>query len=122
MWPGTFRRPVDNRFPRGSGCAGIARRPAGTRSATPCAPTTTPCGSVGRRDCGNFGCGTNGVDMVEGGPAEVVGRGVGVGVRGGDPISKGGPVVVVESMKMGIPGLAEVAGTVSKVSVSVGDV
>jgi len=43
-------------------------------------------------------------------------------VREGDQISEGDTLVLLESMKMEIPVLAEVAGTVSKVSVSVGDV
>ncbi|HET9877262.1 MAG TPA: biotin/lipoyl-binding carrier protein, partial [Mycobacterium sp.] len=43
-------------------------------------------------------------------------------VREGDQISEGDTVVLLESMKMEIPVLAEVAGTISKVSVSVGDV
>jgi acetyl-CoA carboxylase biotin carboxyl carrier protein len=40
----------------------------------------------------------------------------------GSPIAEGDTLVLLESMKMEIPVLAEVAGTVSKVSVSVGDV
>jgi biotin carboxyl carrier protein len=43
-------------------------------------------------------------------------------VHEGDQISEGDTLVLLESMKMEIPVLAEVAGTVSKVSVSVGDV
>jgi biotin carboxyl carrier protein len=43
-------------------------------------------------------------------------------VREGDQISEGDTLVLLESMKMEIPVLAEVAGTVTKVSVSVGDV
>ena len=40
----------------------------------------------------------------------------------GDHVDDGDTLVILESMKMEIPVLAEVAGTVSKVSVSVGDV
>jgi acetyl-CoA carboxylase biotin carboxyl carrier protein len=40
----------------------------------------------------------------------------------GAQVSDGDTLVILESMKMEIPVLAEVAGTVSKVSVSVGDV
>jgi biotin carboxyl carrier protein len=43
-------------------------------------------------------------------------------VREGDKISEGDTLVLLESMKMEIPVLAEVAGTVTTVSVSVGDV
>jgi biotin carboxyl carrier protein len=40
----------------------------------------------------------------------------------GDQVEDGDTLVILESMKMEIPVLAEVDGTVSKVSVSVGDV
>ena len=40
----------------------------------------------------------------------------------GDHVDDGDTLVILESMKMEIPVLAEVAGTVTKVSVSVGDV
>ena len=40
----------------------------------------------------------------------------------GAAVVEGDTLVLLESMKMEIPVLAEVAGTVSKVSVSVGDV
>ena len=40
----------------------------------------------------------------------------------GDHVDDGDTLVILESMKMEIPVLAEVAGTISKVSVSVGDV
>ena len=40
----------------------------------------------------------------------------------GSAVDDGDTLVILESMKMEIPVLAEVAGTVSKVSVSVGDV
>ena len=43
-------------------------------------------------------------------------------VHEGDQIGEGDTLVLLESMKMEIPVLAEVAGTVTKVSVSQGDV
>jgi biotin carboxyl carrier protein len=43
-------------------------------------------------------------------------------VSEGDQIGEGDIVVLLESMKMEIPVLAEVGGTISKVSVSAGDV
>ena len=43
-------------------------------------------------------------------------------VTEGDQIGKGDVVVVLESMKMEIPVLAETEGTVTEVSVAVGDV
>ncbi len=43
-------------------------------------------------------------------------------VNEGDQIGQGDVVVLLESMKMEIPVLAEVAGTISRVSVAVGDV
>jgi acetyl-CoA carboxylase biotin carboxyl carrier protein len=43
-------------------------------------------------------------------------------VHEGDQIGEGDTLVLLESMKMEIPVLAEVAGTISKVSVAVGDV
>ena len=43
-------------------------------------------------------------------------------VNEGDQVSEGDTVVLLESMKMEIPVLAEHDGTVTKVSVSVGDV
>ena len=55
--------------------------------------------------------------MAEDVRAEIV-----ASVHEGDQIGEGDTLVLLESMKMEIPVLAEVAGTVSKVSVSVGDV
>ena len=43
-------------------------------------------------------------------------------VTEGDQIGKGDVVVILESMKMEIPVLAETGGTVTEVSVEVGDV
>lgn len=40
----------------------------------------------------------------------------------GDPVAEGDTLVVLESMKMEIPVLAESAGTVTSVDVAVGDV
>lgn len=40
----------------------------------------------------------------------------------GTEVSEGDTIVLLESMKMEIPVLAEVAGTVTEVNVSVGDV
>jgi len=60
--------------------------------------------------------------MAEDVRAEIVASVLEVVVREGDPIAEGDTLVLLESMKMEIPVLAEVAGTVSKVSVSVGDV
>ena len=60
--------------------------------------------------------------MAEDVRAEIVASVLEVVVNEGDSIGKGDIVVLLESMKMEIPGLAEVDGTVSKVSVAVGDV
>ncbi|MCV7379135.1 hypothetical protein A5672_10450 [Mycobacterium alsense] len=60
--------------------------------------------------------------MAEDVRAEIVASVLEVVVNEGDPIGKGDVVVLLESMKMEIPVLAESDGTVSKVSVSVGDV
>ena len=43
-------------------------------------------------------------------------------VSKGDQIGAGDTLVLLESMKMEIPVLAEVGGTITEVSVSVGDV
>jgi biotin carboxyl carrier protein len=40
----------------------------------------------------------------------------------GDPVADGDTLVILESMKMEIPVLAESAGTVTKLAVSEGDV
>ena len=65
---------------------------------------------------------TNGVMMAEDVRAEIVASVLEVVVHEGDQICEGDTLVLLESMKMEIPVLAEVDGTVSKVSVSVGDV
>jgi acetyl-CoA carboxylase biotin carboxyl carrier protein len=54
--------------------------------------------------------------------AEMVANVLSVLVSGGQSVSAGQPVVIMESMKMEIPVLAEVGGTVSTVFVSEGDV
>jgi biotin carboxyl carrier protein len=43
-------------------------------------------------------------------------------VSEGDQIGRGDTLVLLESMKMEIPVLAEVAGTITEVNVAVGDV
>jgi acetyl-CoA carboxylase biotin carboxyl carrier protein len=43
-------------------------------------------------------------------------------VQVGDTVEPGGTLVVLESMKMEIPVLAEIGGRVASISVSVGDV
>jgi acetyl-CoA carboxylase biotin carboxyl carrier protein len=60
--------------------------------------------------------------MAEDVRAEIVASVLEVVVNEGDGIRKGDIVVLLESMKMEIPVLAEAGGTVSKVSVAVGDV
>ena len=60
---------------------------------------------------------TSGVKMAEDVRAEIVASVLEVVVNEGDQIGKGDIVVLLESMKMEIPVLAEVDGTVSKVSV-----
>ena len=60
---------------------------------------------------------TSGVKMAEDVRAEIVASVLEVVVNEGDEIGKGDIVVLLESMKMEIPVLAEVGGTVSKVSV-----
>ena len=54
--------------------------------------------------------------------AEIVASVLSVEVAVGDKVSGTQPVVVLESMKMEIPVLAEVDGVVSEVVVAVGDV
>lgn len=54
--------------------------------------------------------------------SELVANVLSVDCAVGDDVAAGQAVVLLESMKMEIPVLAEVAGTVSKVIVSVGDV
>jgi biotin carboxyl carrier protein len=60
--------------------------------------------------------------MAEDVRAEIVAKVLEVIVNEGDEIRKDDIVVLLESMKMEIPVLAPIAGTVSKVSVSVDDV
>lgn len=60
--------------------------------------------------------------MAEDVRAEIVASVLEVLVREGDRIGEGDTIVVLESMKMEIPVLAEVGGEVAQVSVSVGDV
>jgi acetyl-CoA carboxylase biotin carboxyl carrier protein len=64
----------------------------------------------------------NEVTMGEDVRAEIVASVLEVVGSDGEQIAEGDTLVLLESMKMEIPVLAEVAGTVSKVSVSVGDV
>ncbi len=54
--------------------------------------------------------------------AEMVANVVQVYVGPGDPVEQGAAVVLLESMKMEIPVLAERSGTVSSVNVDAGDV
>ncbi|HET7385531.1 MAG TPA: biotin/lipoyl-binding carrier protein [Nocardioidaceae bacterium] len=54
--------------------------------------------------------------------AEMVANVMQVGVEPGDRVAAGDTVVLLESMKMEIPVLAERAGTVSAVKVGTGDV
>lgn len=60
--------------------------------------------------------------MAEDVRAEIVASVLEVVVKEGDQIGEGDTVVLLESMKMEIPVLAEAGGTVTKVNVSVGDV
>lgn len=60
--------------------------------------------------------------MAEDVRAEIVASVLEVVAREGDDIKEGETLVLLESMKMEIPVLAEVAGKVTKVNVSVGDV
>ncbi|MGB3286878.1 MULTISPECIES: biotin/lipoyl-binding carrier protein [Mycolicibacter] len=60
--------------------------------------------------------------MAEDVRAEIVASVLEVVVHEGEQISEGDTVVLLESMKMEIPVLAETGGTVSKVAVKVGDV
>lgn len=64
----------------------------------------------------------SGVKMAEDVRAEIVASVLEVVVHEGDRIGEGDTVVLLESMKMEIPVLAEQAGTVTKVNVAVGDV
>lgn len=60
--------------------------------------------------------------MAEDVRAEMVSTVFQIVVDEGDSVSVGDTLVVLESMKMEIPVLAESAGTVSKIDVRVGDV
>ena len=60
--------------------------------------------------------------MAEDVRAEIVASVLEVVVSEGEQIDEGAILVLLESMKMEIPVLAEVGGTVTKVNVSVGDV
>lgn len=62
------------------------------------------------------------VRMAEDVRAEIVASVLEVVVHEGDQIGEGDTLVLLESMKMEIPVLAEVAGTVTKVNVSAGEV
>jgi acetyl-CoA carboxylase biotin carboxyl carrier protein len=59
--------------------------------------------------------------MAEDVRAEIVATVLEVVVNEGDQIRVGDTVVLLESMKMEIPVLAEYGGTVTKVNVAVGD-
>ena len=54
--------------------------------------------------------------------AEMVANVLSVLVSDGDQVNAGQPVVIMESMKMEIPVLAEHGGTVSRIVVAEGDV
>ncbi|MCV7422047.1 biotin/lipoyl-binding carrier protein [Mycobacterium yunnanensis] len=60
--------------------------------------------------------------MAEDVRAEIVASVLEVVVSEGDDINEGDTVVLLESMKMEIPVLAEASGTVTAVNVAVGDV
>ena len=60
--------------------------------------------------------------MAEDVRAEIVASVLEVVVSEGDDIAEGDIVVLLESMKMEIPVLAEIAGKVTAVNVAVGDV
>ncbi len=53
--------------------------------------------------------------------AEIVGYVIEVVVAEGQAVQKGDHVIVVESMKMEIPAVAETSGTVTSLRASVGD-
>lgn len=54
--------------------------------------------------------------------AEIVGYVVEVVVETGQQIEEGDPVIILESMKMEIPAVAESTGIVTALGISVGDV
>jgi acetyl-CoA carboxylase biotin carboxyl carrier protein len=66
--------------------------------------------------------GTNEVKMAEDVRAEIVASVLEVVVHEGDQIGEGDTVVLLESMKMEIPVLAEHGGVVSAIKVTPGDV
>ena len=65
---------------------------------------------------------TNGVMMAEDVRAEIVASVLEVVVNEGDQIGEGDTLVLLESMKMEIPVLAEGPGVVAKMHVAEGDV
>lgn len=65
---------------------------------------------------------TKGAPVAEEIRAEMVANVISVLVALGDAVDAGQPVVIMESMKMEIPVLAEFGGQVSRVSVGEGDV
>ncbi len=60
--------------------------------------------------------------MAEDVRAEMVSTVFEIVVNEGDPVKEGDTLVILESMKMEIPVVAEVDGTVTAVGVKVGDV
>ena len=60
--------------------------------------------------------------MAEDVRAEIVASVLEVVVRKGDRIGAGDTLVLLESMKMEIPVIAEIDGTITEVNVAVGDV
>ncbi|GAA4443225.1 biotin/lipoyl-binding carrier protein [Actinokineospora soli] len=54
--------------------------------------------------------------------AEIVANVMSVMVAEGQPVAEGDTVVILESMKMEIPVLAEYGGTLTKIAVKEGDV
>jgi len=65
---------------------------------------------------------TKGAPVAEEIRAEMVANVISVLVGEGDAVEPGQPVVIMESMKMEIPVLAEFGGQVARVSVGEGDV
>jgi acetyl-CoA carboxylase biotin carboxyl carrier protein len=66
--------------------------------------------------------GTRGAPVAEEIRAEMVANVISVLVGEGDPVEPGQAVVIMESMKMEIPVLAEYGGRVARISVGEGDV
>ncbi|EUA19512.1 biotinylated TB7.3 domain protein [Mycobacterium xenopi 3993] len=75
-----------------------------------------------RQDCANHRLSGERGDDGRGRPGGDRGQRAGSHGQRGRSNRRGDTLVLLESMKMEIPVLAEVAGTVSKVSVAVGDV